>query len=159
MSDLDIIQCDHLGHASRTKCPWSRSWGYREIAVTTLVNAQPRELATLIDNVIASVHVKGFPGDESCSVVCKKRSCNANVIDADEAGGQGPCSSLSRAVRRILEFQKRHAWLVDRERSRGPGSLLARIRLLSSAQLGLGASPGNRLIVGNADDEALLRCQ
>jgi hypothetical protein len=55
-----------------------------------------------IDDVIASVHIKSFAGDESCGVVGKKSSCNADVIDADQASGWGLPLGL---LEQFIEFK------------------------------------------------------
>jgi hypothetical protein len=55
----------------------------------------------LIDDVIASVHIESFAGDESCGVVGKKCSCNADVIDADKAAGRRLVLGL---LEELIEF-------------------------------------------------------
>src|SRR3979490_2760450 len=51
--------------------------------------ASDEQSRVLIDDVIASVHIKSFAGDETRGVVGKKCSCNSDVIDADKAAGRG----------------------------------------------------------------------
>src|SRR5262249_12793244 len=55
----------------------------------------------LIDDVVATVHIESFAGDQSCGVVCKKCGCNADVVDADKAAGRGLALGL---LEQVIEF-------------------------------------------------------
>src|SRR5262245_29512243 len=41
----------------------------------------------LVDDVVAAVDVKGFPGDETGGVMRQEGGGNADVVDADQAAG------------------------------------------------------------------------